>query len=91
MATETLRLVSQLDETTTGEVGLWFQAPGTQPESIVNDVFTLEPGAEMSFEPVSFGQITADSPRGTYLLGCRVIDPITKELRYESIQEVEVQ
>ncbi len=91
IATETLRLVSQLDEGTTVEVGIWLQAPETPPVSIVDAVETLQPGDELNFASVSLGEITADAPRGTYILGCRVIDPVTKELRYELLQTVEVQ
>ena len=96
IATETLRLESQREEVTTVEVGIWFQAVGTPPElpaapiSIVNEVVALESGNEMNFDPVSLLDVTDETPPGPYVLGCRAIDPVTKALRYESIQTVEV-
>ncbi len=91
IATEMLQLGSLRDDATTVEVGIWFQAPEAPPVSLVNDVLTLASGDEVSFEPASLVEVTAETPRGRFILGCRLIDPVTRELRYESIQAVDIQ
>jgi hypothetical protein len=85
------RLVHLRDEPTTLEIGIWLEGPDTLPISIVNGNVDLPPGADESMGPVPVLDVTAELPRGTYVVGCRALDPVTKQLRYEAFELVEVQ
>ena len=79
------------DEPTTLEIGIWLEGPDVFPISIVDETFELPSGSDVSEGPVPVLDVTADLARGTYTIGCRALDPVTKQLRYEDIELVEVQ
>jgi hypothetical protein len=91
IAVEDWRLANLRDEPTTLEIGIWLAIPNAPPISIVDDDFDLPPGSDEHMGAVPVLDVTAASPRGMYAIGCRALDPITKQLRYEDIQLFEVQ
>lgn len=73
------------------EIGIWLETPGLPPLSIVDDVFSVAAQSDENMGPLDMQVVTADSPRGTYSVGCRALDPVTKQLHYEDVEPFEVQ
>jgi len=85
------RLVHLRDEPTTLEIGIWLEGPDTPPMPIVSDDFDLPSEADENMGMAPVLAVTAALTRGTYTVGCRALDPVTKQLRYEAFVLVEVQ
>ena len=73
------------------EIGIWLETPGLPPSSIVDSVITVAAQSEENMGPLEVETVAAESPRGTYSVGCRALNPITKQLHYEDIEPFEVQ
>ena len=63
----------------------------TRVTPIVDDVFDIAAQSEVDMGSVDIRMITTELPRGTYAVGCRALNPVTKQLRDEAIELVEVQ
>ncbi len=85
------QLANLASEPTELEVGIWLDIPGAEPISVIDDVFRLASETTESMGPQSILTVTSDLPRGTYEVGCRVLDPVTKLLRYEAMVPLEVE
>ena len=91
MTIDTWRLVNLNPAPTQLEIGIWLDTPGLPPSSIVDNVFTVAAQSDENMGPVEIQTVTAELPRGTYSVGCRALNPVTKELLYEDIESFEVQ
>ncbi len=88
---ETWRLANLNPDPTQLEIGIWLDLPNAEPVSIIDEVRDVGAESDETQGPLTIQEVTADLPRGTYAVGCRALDPVTKQLRYEDIESFEVQ
>ncbi len=85
------RLANLNPEPTRLEVGIWLDIPDAEPVSVIDEVLDVGAGSDETQGPLAIQDVTAASPRGVYAVGCRALDPVTKQLRYEDIETFEVE
>ena len=85
------RLANLNPDPTRLEIGIWLDRPGLPPLSRIDNVFDVPAQSDEDMGPLGVQIVTSDLPRGQYAVGCRALDPVTKQLRYEDIESFEVQ
>lgn len=87
----TWRLANLNPDPTRLEIGIWLDIPNGEPVSIIDEVQDVGAASDETTGPLMSQEVTVEMPRGTYAVGCRALDPVTKQLRYEDIELFEVE
>lgn len=89
-----LRLANASSSALAVEIKIWLEAPATPPKSLVNTgadgAFQLAAGTDFDLGPVTLLPLTATLPRGAWVFGCRMLDPVTGELLVQDLNLFDV-
>jgi len=81
LAISKLRLANYGPAAVPLEWKLWMKFPGYGDYGLVDYRFTIPKGYDQVLGPISFGQVTAAWPVGSYETGCRFLEPATGRMR----------
>jgi hypothetical protein len=92
---ETWRFANQGPDPMAVEIKNWLSIPGFDPAPVINagadGSLILPPGFDTNFGPVDLFTVTGDFPLGRYEFSCRLLDPVTGELKAVDLNPFDIQ
>jgi hypothetical protein len=91
----TFRLANPGAEAVAVELKSWLEGPGFDPISLINagadGLLDLQPGFDADIGPLPLATVTPGFPRGRYEWNCRLIDPVTGEIRATDVNFFDIE